>query len=523
MVAALRGEPDAIILKFGGGVHSRASEEEIDPRECALGENFQLDQENRQFRPRDPFDLEGTAPNGLPIRGLGQLQKADGTLSTLVQAGDAVYSWSGSFSFVATVSPSARLIGRLEQNWQLDDILILTDLSLLEPVKQWDGTTFQDMPHNLTGDFIAKYCFVSNERVFFGNVISNGVATPHMLVGSKRGDNELLSVNDRPSSALAEDDPFFLLTPDLRPINGLVEGFQQIVMSSKEGSMWILSGESSKDFRIDELYPRSAASSDRSLAWVGNDILYGRQGRIESILATERFADVQADDITVPVADQVSSFTGWTTVYNSRLQRIYLFPEGQPEVWVYYKDLIGQEISPWSKWTTGHAFNFEQTAVMNMYDYADGLEYVFMGDASGNFYKMEGTPNQGDANSASIKATRLSRLFEAPGGAQAFNIEGWVDYRRNEAATLVLSFEFAGENVYTEAIQISIPAITNRPVYGGGSYYGGSYYGAPFAGRIAREKFSPPGRSNLFQVRATIEGTKFFEINQIGLRFQAAT
>ncbi|MGI9626720.1 MAG: hypothetical protein ACR2QM_07785, partial [Longimicrobiales bacterium] len=274
MATPIRGEPEPIILKFGGGVHSRASEDEIDPRECASGQNFQLDLENREFMPRDPFDLLGTTPNGSEIRGGGQLQKADGTISTLVQAGDTVYKWDGTtFTSVGTVSTSAKLRGWQEQNWQLDDKLLLTDLALIEPVKEWDGTTFQDIAHNLTGDFIAKYCFVSNERAFFGNVISNSVATPHMLVGSERSDYLTLSVSDRPSSALNEGDAFFLLTPDLRPINGLVEAFQTIIMSSLNGSIWLLEGQSSKDFSIRELYPRSGAVADESLAYIGNDVV----------------------------------------------------------------------------------------------------------------------------------------------------------------------------------------------------------------------------------------------------------
>jgi len=539
LVSALKGEPEPIILRFGGGVHSQASEDEINPLECADGQNFQLDLENSQFIPRNPFDLEGTTPNAAEIRGMGQLQKADGTISTLVQAGDTVYEWDGSsFSTVATVSPTAKLRGRLEQNWQLDDKLLLTDMNLIEPVKEWDGTTFQNIAHNLSGDFIAKYGFVSNERAFFGNVISGSTptATPHMLVGSERGDYLTLSVSDRPSSALNEQDAFFLLTPDLRPINGLVEAFKTIVMSSLRGSIWLLSGGSAKDFDIDELYPRSGAVADESMAYIGNDVIYGRQGRIESVLATDKFADVQSDDITIPIKDKVSSFKTWRTIYNSRVQRVYLFPDSENEVWVYHKDVANERpgtlrlsdsprnLSPWSKWVTQHQSNFTPTAVMNMFDPNDGLEYVYFGDSSGNFYKMEGTANQGDANSAAIISERLSVLFPAPADSTAYNIEGWIAYRKDRAATVSMTFEAAGRSVFNETVMITIPAVTNRPTYGGTTYYGGSdYYGVPFAGRLTRQQFAPPGRMDAWQVRLRVESSETFEIQEVGLRFQAAS
>lgn len=537
MVAAIRGEPDPIVLRFGGGIHSRASEDEINPRECADGQNFQLDLEDSQFRPRDSFDLEGATQNASELRGLGQLQKADGTISTLVQAGDTVYSWDGSsFTSVATVSPSAKLRGPLSQNWQLDDVLLITDMNLVEPVKQWDGTTLQNIAHNLTGDFIAKYCFVADERAFFGNVISNSVATPHMLVGSERSDYLTLSISDRPSSSLAEDDPFFLLTPDLRPINGLVEAFQRIVISSLRGSIWILTGGSSKDFAIAELYPRSGAVADESMAYIGNDILYGRQGRIESILATEKFADVQTDDITVPIKDKIGSFKTWRTIYNSRVQRVYLFPDSENEVWVYHKDLAdprpetvkladsARNLSPWSKWVTQHQSNFAPTVALNMLDPNDGLEYVFTGDANGNLYKLEGTVNQGDANSAAIISERLSALFRMPANAQAFDIEGWINYRKDRAATVEMTFEAAGRSVFNEKLNITIPAVTNRPTYGGTTYYGGSdYYGVPFAGRITRQEFGSPGRMDAIQIRLRVESSEAFEIQEVGFRFQAAS
>ncbi len=50
----------AELLRFGGGINSRSSEDQIHPLECTSGENFQLNPGNGEFKPRLPFDKVGT-------------------------------------------------------------------------------------------------------------------------------------------------------------------------------------------------------------------------------------------------------------------------------------------------------------------------------------------------------------------------------------------------------------------------------------------------------------------------------
>ena len=88
MPTAIGPEDKTVVIKFGGGVHSRAPADEINPRECASGKNFVLDMQNTQMGPRPPFDLIGTVPNAGEIRGFVSLLKTDGTVSFLVQADD---------------------------------------------------------------------------------------------------------------------------------------------------------------------------------------------------------------------------------------------------------------------------------------------------------------------------------------------------------------------------------------------------------------------------------------------------
>ena len=153
---------------------------------------------------------------------------------------------------------------------------------------------------------------------------------------------------------------------------------------------------------------------------------------IESLASTDRFGDVETNDLTEDVANLIESYTGWTAAYNERLQRVYFLPEGQNELWVLHKSLVGLGLSPWSKWTTKHESAFEFTAMMNCLDPVTGLEYVFAGDSSGKLYRIEGS-GSGDAGTVNVSTERLSGLIKAPLNAEAYDIEGWVLYRRKSA------------------------------------------------------------------------------------------
>lgn len=531
MVQKIGPEDLDVVIKFGGGLHTRASEDDIDGREAADGQNFQLDLRNRELRNRAPFDLVGTVPNEAEIRGGGSFRKADGSVSFFIQAGDTVYEWDGisTFTSLTTVSSSARLRGHWRSHyWALDDKLLVTDIGLVETVKEWDGTTFQAVsflsnPSTSFGSFYARYLSISNERALFSHVRDSGATTPHMLVGSERSDYQTISVSDRPSSSLSEADPFFLLVPDLRPINGHVEAFGTTVLSTQGGQLFNLEGQSAQDFSFGNFYPGSAASGAESLAYIGNDIIYGRQGRVESVRDTDRFGDAEADDLTLQVSNDVEGYTDWTTIYNSRLNRVHLFADGAPECWVFQNSMLGGEISPWMKWTTDHDLSFQPTFVMSMLDPVDGLEYVFMGDASGNLYRLEGSGDNGDGGTAEITTEFLTKLFSAPLDAQAFNVEGYIKYRKQFATDVDLIFEYAGQNVFNESVTISLPDVGGQIYYGGDVYYGGEFYYGSIVGRLTRRKFFVSGQSNEFQVRVRTSGNRNIFINEIGLRFSAAS
>lgn len=524
-----------ITIKFGGGLHTRASEDEIKEREAADGRNFLLDIENRELRNRKPFDLIGRLPNHLEVRGGATLSKADGTVSTLFQGADKVYEWDGGTTFTqkGTVNANARLRGHWRtHNWTLDDKVLITDLELLEVVKEWDGTTFASSAFIngsasgvSFGTFYAKYLNISDERAIFSHVKDAGGTTPHMIVGSERSDYLTISVADRPSSSLGEADPFFLLTPDLRPINGHVPAFGTVLISTEKGKLFNLSGSSAKDFSFDEFYAGSAASGDEAVAYIGNDVIYGRQGRIESLRDTNRFGDSEADDITAGIADQVEGDTGWRIIYNSRLNRVYNFPEGISEVWVFQNAMRGGDVSPWMRWKTQHAMAFQPTFVMSMLDPSDGLEYVFMGDSDGYVYRMEGTGADGDGGTENISVDFLTKLFSAPLDTEFSGVEGYIKYRKRNAATVTLTFQYAGDTALDETVTIPLPGVaTVGSYFGGENYFDGEvYFGSAFTNRILRQRFYPPGQARDFQILAQFDGTADSSITEIGLRLKAAS
>ena len=518
--------PD-ITIPFGGGLHTRAFAQDINEQECASGQNFQLDPQDRSFKRREPLDLVGTTPNAAEVRGFATLLKADGSVSFLVQAGTTVYDWDGASTFTSkgTVAATAKLRGRLEHNWQLTDHVIITDVNLVQPVMEYDGTTLQNIsflstPSTAwTGDFMARYCTIVDERAIFSNIEDNGTAFPHMIIGAKRGDYYTLSVSDRPADALNDEDPFFLVQPDNRYINGMVEAFGIVAFSSRKGSIYKLTGSTAKDYAMDSLHPGSGASGDETFTFAGNDIIYGREGRIESLISTDKFGDTDADDLSTDIFDQIKTYDEWTIVYNSRTQRIYCFPVGESECWVYHKSMAATDLSPWAKWTTLHDFGFAPTAVMNMYDPVDGLEHVFAG-ANGNIYRLEGTGT--DDNGSNIISNRKSKLFKVEGLAEITEVRGYVEYVADQLVTPVIRLYYQGQSVLTQEITETLPAADAGAAYGGSYYYGdGTSYGA-VKGSIKRQQINIPGGGNMFQVEVEVEGANTFEITEIYLDFQAS-
>ena len=527
MTTKFRDE-DADFWQGGGGINSRASEDSIDPLECFSGENFELNPGNSEFRPRPPIELLGTVPNGKEIRGFVTLLKTDGSVSMLVQAEEKVYEWNGS-DFVdtgVTVAATAKLRGRKEAIWNLADKVLIADLNLQEEIHEWDGTTLSETSF-LQADgstsfptFRAKYILVDNERAFYGNIYDGASNFPHLLVSSERGNYAICTVSVRPDTSNSDESAWFLPMPQLKAINGIAEAFGQIAFSQESGDFEKLQGTTAKDYNLQKLWSQSGASGDESVVSITNDVVYGAPGRIESLQSTEKAGDVEIDDISFKIQPDIKTYKTWKLVYNQRLRKIYCFPDEEPEVWVCFTDFLGSSLSPWSKYTSQHSFSFLPTACMNCFDPADGLEYVFMGDALGNLYRMEGQTYDGDVGSVSVIAKRKSILFTAPVNAEAFGINGFLEHRNKLENTVTLAFEFSGNSVTTVRKTVPFSTVSYDTPYSAEVYYDANfYYGTAKEDKLVRKKFGVPGKANQWQVEATIEGINDFAVTKVGFRY----
>lgn len=527
------------VVKYGAGLNTRMSEDDILDEECSDGQNFSLDLENKHFRPRKPFDLKATTPNAGQINGFIQLLKKDGTIATAVQAADKVYAWDGSsgtggFTELATVSTNARLHGNRESTWALDDKVLIGDLAKVEQLKEWNGGTgtgdFIDTVHNLTGDFIVKYPLVDQERAFYLNVSSNGVDTPHLIAGSERGNHDAVSVATRAEDAVGAGDAFFLLAPDLKPINGATLAFGLALFSTHKGNIFRLNSSSTAatDFGVGRFFAKSGGTGNEALVNVGNDVFVSRFGAIDTLSGIEAFGDVAVDDLTRVISNSIEDVASWKMVYNQRLQRVYCFPAGVNECWVLDKsrfdDVVSRvarrqaviQSSPWMKWKTDHAATFIPSAVANIYDPVTGRDEVYFGDSSGNLYQLEGS-GEGDGGTTDIIATRTSKILRLPAN-DSWDGNGWIYYRRDQAFSVGLDFLFSGDTVYETKTNVVAQEATGI-YFGGGSYFGdGSGFGSKGKHRIRRQEYSQAGSGSQFQVRTTVKGTKDFSISEVGVR-----
>lgn len=521
-----------IIVKFGGGLNTSFTEEDIRDRESADGgKNYRIDLDNRELKPRRPFTLLDTTPDAEQIRGFINLVKTDGTSEILVQtAGGNVYNYTGTqngfdATAVATgINAAAKLRGRIEHNWKLTDEVIVTDLSLTEHVKTWDGTTLANITDGLTGDFKAKYCFVSDDRAWYANVQDNAVNFPHLIVVSEVEDYESLNTTNKPSTAIGAGDPFFLTAPDFGAVNGIVDAFGRVTISTKDGTIFNLTGSDSQDFALSSLYARSGASGDEGVIFAGNDIVYGRRGRVESLISTEQYGDVLSDDLSRLIKDEITAYKDWTIVYNERTQEIHFFEANQSVMWTFSKPVaeVGQ-VSPWIKNTTSHALAFQPSAVMNMIDPDDGLMYVYMGDDDGNFYRLEGTLGTGDGGTTDIHTVFVSGLVALQKDIEMSDYTGYIKYRKNQPFTVNMTFQYSGDSAKDETRQISIDGVSSGVYYGNNQYYNNNeYYGQQFTGRLLRKKFTQPGDGKDVQIKVEVTTSVDFKINEIGLRFDGS-
>lgn len=514
-------------LTFEGGINEQDLTQ-VSPSECIEGFNFELGMVNTHFNPRKPFDLKGTATNESNVNGFIQLIKNDDSETTLVQSSDTVYLWDGGATFTSkgTVSSSSRLRGT---TWGLGGYSVITDTAKQTVVKKWDGTSFSTLTTGLTPTTLyAKYGIVHLGRVWLFNVKTTS-DTPHLLVASAFENPESYDTSKRAldSSFSTGNEAFYMLTPDLKAINGVSLFYDTLIISTDKGSLWRLTGSNSKDFEWVPFYPGSSAIGTESMSFIGDDVVYmKRDGVIESVRSTETFGDVKTDDLSRWIPSTISGLTGCITVYDQSRQKVYFF-SGSNKLLVLFKEALGgKNLSPWSLYKTNHASSFSTNAAIYMRAPGGSNYYVYWGDDMGRIFQMEGT-SAGDAGTTDIDSYRKSSFFEVfedkdgnivdPSVDQ---IRGRVYYRRIADVDLLMDFEWAdGYSTPRCTVPLDGPAQGDTASYFGGSaYWGGDFYfntGFALSQRISTKGFSPVGRGPGVYISLTIQDNQMFDVMKL--------
>lgn len=505
-------------LRFGGGIN-QLDDELVNPDECVEGENFLLDAESRQFKPRDPFTLTGTATSAEAVSGIMQLVTRADVITTLVQTQETLYSWDGADAFtpVATVATNSLL---RDTYWSLDDILILTDLSKATTVRTWNGSAVAALTHGITGvtNLYAKYGAVFQNRMWLFNVTTDATALPHVLLASAFEDHEDFNNADTPtSSSLTASSAFFLVVPDLRPINGVAVFFNTLVISTVNGALFKLTGTDATDYAIVPLYQGSSAAGDESIVNTGNDVMYVRKGgNIERLMTSDTYGDTEADDLSRWIKTEVQDLTGGIAVYDQAHQLVMWFTGG--EILVLAKNSLDLDVSPWMKWTTRMASALDVSAAKYLRVPGTTNYSVYFGGPQGQIYDLHGS-GAADAGSTLIAAYRKSKLISELNTVDDF-VSGRVHYRRKGVCDLVLEFEWSENYANSRCLVPLLGPITSGGVafWGGDVYWSGDNYwnqGGVEEFRVSTSGFSAVGKSTSFFLTVTIASTVDFLVNKI--------
>lgn len=507
-------------ILFGGGLNENQNPDLL---EANSGYNFELGMSQSKLIPRKPFDLKGTATNAGSINGILQLIKRDDTETTLVCADTTVYLWDGGSTFTSkgTVTSGSKL---RDTYWSLGDYMVITDISKTTVVKKWDGTTFSTLTTGLGTNLYAKYGIVHLNRVWLFNVTTSS-DTPHLMVASAFENPTSYDTSQRAVTGTFTTglEAFYMLTPDLKPINGVALFHDVLIISTEKGGLYKLTGTGPSTFKWEDFYANSAAIGNESILNIGNDVIYMRQGgNIDKLLSTQNFGDVATDDVSRYIKTTVKDLTGALIVYDQSNQKVLFFV--QNKVLVLFKDLMASPLSPWSVYTTQDVSNFNTNAARYMRVPGNTGYTVYFGDSTGRIFDFNGQGASGDAGSSDIKVLRKTRLITEADGIDLTNIilHGRVTYRRTGECDLTLDFDWADEyNVSEVVIALKGPPSSDNPWYfGGPNYFGGDIYfnsGFTFANKISSRGFSPTGKGPGFFLTASLETPVMFQVDHIDL------
>lgn len=499
--------------------------------ECTAGFNFELGYSKSSLDPRPPFDLVGTAPNGSSVDGIMQLVTRSNVQTTVITAGTIAYKFDGtSWTNVGTITAGSKM---RDVYWSLGDYLVITDVSLGNVVKKWDGTTFSNMTTGLGVPLYAKFGIVHLNRVWLFNVTTS-TATPHLMVASTFEDPTSYNVSNRGgpttlggySGFSTGTEPFFMVAPDLKPINGvaLVGSPGTLVISTTGGRLFQLTGTNAKDFEWTDFYDGSSAVSDEAIANIGNDVTFMRQGgHISSLTVTQFAGNAKTAELSRFIPSTIANLSSCQIGYDKVRQKVYYFVTNK--VLTLFKDLIETGKSPWSVYETNHSSNFTTNCVKYMQWPGTNTYNVFWGDSSGNLYAMDGTGG-GDAGTTAIYTSRqsikINKNIMDPWPYSQELISGEVKYRRNNAIDFTVQFDWDEEfSTTSSTLSLKGPPSNDTGLYWGGTnYWSQSIYwnqGFTFSKKPTNFGFSPTGKGPGFYMTCTATTTKNWKVDQVDL------
>ena len=375
-----------------------------------------------------------------------------------------------------------------------------------------DSGTVSPATGTITADgevtLYAGYGAVHNGRLWLFNVKTDTADTPHLMVASAFENIDRFDTAARAEDGtVTSDEAFYILTPDLKPINGVAQFNKELVVSTVEGKLFRLTGNDATNYRWVDYFSGSAAIGTETMVNFGNDVALMRDGgRIDTLRQTDASGDVTVDDISRWIPMTTRNLTDAITVYDNDYQKVYFFV--QSKVLVLYKEhLYGSQSSPWGIYKTELDFRLNTFSAARIRRPGLDSYSVYVGGTTGEIYDLNGS-GDGDAGTTGIQVKRRSNLIEELGTKQGM-LMGAVQYRRVGQVALNMSCDWSEEyNVTTSTVNLKGrgPADAPSPYYGGSFYFGGDIYynaGFLFDGKPTTQRFSPAGRGPSF----------FFEIN----------
>ena len=527
-----------LIMRFGGGLNENT---DPDIQECSTGYNFTLALNQQSFVPRPPFDLRATAPNASAINAVLQLTTRASVITTLIQAGDTVYLWDGATGFTskATVNASSYLRGSY---WSLGDYLVITDINLTNVVTKWDGTTYSNLTHTgISGSLYAKFAVVHLNRVWLFNIKIDSTEYPHMILACKfedptNWDNSLRGGDTTVGGGSFSTglEAFYLLTPDLKPINGVTFFQNTLVMSTTNGHIFQLTGTSGKDFRFVDFFDTEPAIGVGQFASIGNDIVYlSRGGSIGLLFSTQNFGNVNLGDLSMWLPETTRNLAVIKAiVYDIENQRVYFFITDK--VLVLFKDILNRDryqvrsgVSPWSVYITDDDKHFNTNHAAYIVDPGTTSYNTFFGDEAGRIFALNGSGNQ-DAGASPVLVSRRSRHIGAdiiqPWPWSEENLTGHLRYRRNTPLSLTVSVDWDDEySTADSVVALKGPAGSDDAIYFNGTgahaaYYGGPYYynqGFTGTSRVSSININPGGKGPGFYLTISTPTNVPFQVDAL--------